>query len=124
MQAEESFRKKCKFEVSLRYEFFYSLNALLDPNSRIHSGWRNAALMTLGEEFNVLMAEVGHSWEIWPVMASLMPGPLSNPSFEQILESFSQLPIESFREKILRGLIHAEEALAPLLSGKTALKGA
>lgn len=123
-QAEDSFREKCRFEVSLRYELFYSLNALLDPNSRIHAGWRKTTLKTLGGELDRLLTEIGHSWEVWPVMASLMPGPISNPSFEQVAESLKRLPIENFREKILRGLIHSEEALEPLLKGKTSLKSA
>lgn len=124
IQDKNPLSKKYKFEVSLRYELFYSLNILLDPNSRIHSGWKKAALKTLGDEFLDLMTWVGHSWEIWPVMASLMPCHFSNPRFDQILEFLEELPLEIFREKVLRGLIHSEEALEPLLKGKTSLKGA
>jgi DNA-binding transcriptional ArsR family regulator len=121
-QAENLFRKKCRFEVSLRYELFYSLNILLDPNSRIHPQWRKAN--PPGREFDKLLGEIGGSWEVWPVLASLLPGPLSNPSFEEIITGLRRLGLKEFREKILRGLIHSEEAIAPLLKKRASLKSA
>jgi DNA-binding transcriptional ArsR family regulator len=123
-QTEESFRAKCRFEVSLRYELFYSLNTLLDPNARIHAGWRRSALRALGGEFNRHLGEIGRSWEIWPAMAALMPGRLLSPSFADVLASLKRLPLESFREKILRGLVHSDEAVAALLEDKATLKSA
>ncbi|MGE0527904.1 MAG: hypothetical protein AB7P49_12625, partial [Bdellovibrionales bacterium] len=121
-QAEISFRKKCQFEVSFRYELFYSLNALLDPDSRIHPGWRSSALSAVGKDFERFAGELGRSWEIWPVMAALLPGAVPRPSFDSILETLEDLPIERFQEKMLRGLIHSESALGPLLKGKISLK--
>ena len=81
-------------------------------------------MKALGGEVGALVADIGGSWEIWPVMAALMPGPLSNPGFEEILESLKHLPSEQFREKILRGLIHSEDAIVPLLKGRVSLKTA
>lgn len=122
MQAEDSLGKKYTFEVSLRYELFYSLNVLLDPNSRIHAGWKKTALESLGVEFTALMTDIGQAWEIWPVFAALLPGPLSNPTFAEVLQALQEISLRDFREKILRGMIHSEEALAPLLKGKISLK--
>jgi len=123
-QAEDLFRKKCQFVVSFRYELFFSLNALLDPNSRIHPGWRKRTRLVLGREFAKLSAELGGAWEIWPVLPSLLPGALSNPSFDEIRVSLARLPMENFKEKILRGLLHAEEAVRPLLKGRASLAAA
>src|SRR3712207_3108334 len=117
-QAEDLFRSKCRFEVSFRCELFYSLNALLDPQSRIHTGWRKASRKTLGEEFENLLNEVGGSWEIWPVLASLLPGEIANPSFEELIRGIRGLPVSRFKEKILRGLIHVDEAVNFLLEDK------
>ncbi len=121
-QAEDSFCNKCKFEVSFRYDLFYSLNALLDPNSRIHPAWRKTGLKALGSEFNKLLAEIGYSWEIWPVLAATLPGSLSNPKFDDVLVGVRGLPILSFQEKIIRGLIHSEEAVALMRKRQMSLK--
>lgn len=117
-QAEVLFRKNCKFEVSYRYELFYSLNILIDPNSRIHTHWRNTTLSVLGLEFQNLIAELGGSWEIWPVLGSLLPGTLSNPDFDEIIKTISDLPVSLFQEKILRGQLHAEEVVKALMKRK------
>jgi DNA-binding transcriptional ArsR family regulator len=123
-QAEDLFRSRCQFEVSFRYDLFYSLNALLDPNSRVHSAWRKASLKILGKDFDKLLSEVGHSWEIWPVLAAILPGALSNPTFDELLQVIQGLPTLVFQEKIIRGLIHAEEAVALLLKKQSSLKAA
>jgi len=123
-QVENSFRGKCRFEVSFRYELFYSLNILLDPQSRIHPTWRRSNLRVLGGEFNKLMNEIGHSWEIWPVLAATLPGPLSNPKFEEILDGIHALPILRFQEKVIQGLLHSEDATRSLIKGQVSLKEA
>src|SRR5882724_4638924 len=114
-QAEIDLREKCRFEASPRYELFYSLNVLTDPRSRIHRTWRKSASAALGSAFNRVFDEIGSSWEIWPVLAALMPGRLSNPKFEEIIDALQRLPIASFQEKILRGLIHNEAAVDSIL---------
>lgn len=123
-QAEELFRKKCQFEAGFRYELFYSLNALLDPGSRIHPGWRRSARQALGKEFDDLVATIGSSWEIWPVMAAMLPGALVDPGFEELCQALLRVPVALFKEKVLRGLIHAEEAIGPLAKGRLSLRNA
>jgi ArsR family transcriptional regulator, arsenate/arsenite/antimonite-responsive transcriptional repressor len=110
-QAEIELRKKCRFEVSLRYELLYSLNILLDPNSRIHPVWRKAAQASVGDAFFKLMEKLGGSWEIWPVLAALMPGTLSNPSFDEIIEFLRHLSVTDLQRKILLGMIHSEKVV-------------
>jgi ArsR family transcriptional regulator len=121
-QALLNFCNNCKFSVSYRYELFYSLNTLLDPNSRIHPKWRKTSLQELGGDFKKLLPEVGSSWELWPVLAALLPGPLPNPSFKEILEALAKMPIQIFQEEIFRGLIHSEEAVKLILDRKVALR--
>lgn len=118
-QAELLFRKKCKFEVSYRYELFYSLNVLIDPNSRIHTHWRKSTLKVLGFEFQSLLAELGGSWEIWPVLGSLLPGTLSNPEFDEIISGIDNLSISLFQEKVLQGQLHVEEVVKALMKKKS-----
>jgi len=121
-QAEKNFRKNCKFEESLRYEIFYSLNALLDPNSRIHIEWRKSSLHKLGDEFHDLISEIGNSWEIWPVIAATLPGPLFNPSFDEIILNLQKLNIEKLQKKIIEGLLHSNEAVTSLIEKQFSLK--
>ncbi len=123
-QAEELLRKNCSFQVSLRYELFYSLNALLDPNSRIHPSWVRAARVLVGDEFFAATAKLGGSWEVWAALPALMPGPMANPSYEEIVASLRALSLPTFQKKLLRGLIHSEGVLEPLLKGRLSLKGA
>ena len=121
-QTEIMFLAKCKFAVSLRYELFYSLHALLDPHSRIHPAWKKTSLKALGKDFHKALGEIGHSWEIWPVMASLLPGSQASPEFSELLAGIRTLPLTVFQEKIIRGLVHSEEAVTPLVKGKLSLQ--
>ena len=123
-ETENSFKERCRFSASLRYELFYSLNVLLDPQARIHASWRHATRDALGPDFHRGVRELGGAWEIWPVFGSLLPASRQAPTFEEIVAGLRALPPAVFREKILRGLIHAEEALRPLLAGSVALKAA
>lgn len=123
-QQQNLFRSKFHFEASFRYEIFYALNILVDPKSRIHPNWKKSALLSLGKEFKNLVAEIGSSWEIWPVFAALLPGSLSNPTFDTLLNSMRDMPISNFHEKIIRGLIHSDEAVNLLLKDKVSLKTA
>ncbi len=123
-QQENLFRGKCRFEASFRYEIFYALNILLDPTSRIHPNWKKSALIALDKEFKKLVTEIGSSWEVWPVFAAILPGQLSNPTIDTLLKSIRDMPIAGFQEKILRGLIHSDEAVNPLLTDKISLKAA
>ncbi len=123
-QAESDFRNRCAFEVSCRYDLFYSLNVLLDPNSRIHSRWRSSTTRLLGHEFQRLMTQIGGSWEIWPVLASLLPGDLANPTFSEVTASIRELSIEDFQGKILLGLLHKSDIVESLLQKRLSLKSA
>lgn len=123
-QAESLFKNKCKFEVSLRYELFYSLNTLLDPASRIHTQWRAQSMKRLGSNFERKLTEVGKSWEIWNVLPALLPGQVSSPSFEEIIEGLKRLPLSEFQEKILTGMLHSEDVVQAVLSNKSSLKAA
>lgn len=123
-QAEENFGKNCHFLVSYRYEFFYSLNALLDPNARIHPKWRRTAQAKLGKEFDEHLKTLGGAWEIFPVLPALLPGSMSDPKFDAIKKHFREMPIRQFKEKILRGLLHSEEITKSLLNETLDLKSA
>lgn len=121
-QGENLFRRNCKFEVSFRYDLFYSLNVLLDPGSRIHSSWRASSLQILGPEFNKLSSQIGHSWEIWPVLAAILPGPVFNPGFLEIINGIQSLSIVRFQEKIIEGLIHLKGSADLLIKNEEPLK--
>ncbi|MCM2321942.1 MAG: ArsR family transcriptional regulator [Oligoflexia bacterium] len=121
---ETRFKERCLFQVSLRYELFYSLNALLDPASRIHSSWRRSARDALGSSFQREFLTIGGAWDIWPVLAATLPGLTPNPSFDEVIEGLRSQPIEQFQRKILLGEIHSEEAVAALLKEKLPLRKA
>jgi DNA-binding transcriptional ArsR family regulator len=123
-QAEEIFRKNCNFVVGYRYEFFLSLHALLDPKARIHAKWKSQARINLGQDFEDLLAVIGNAGEVFPVLASLLPGALAEPNFEEINDHFQKMPIDQFQERILRGLLHSDQTVDALLKRSQNLQGA
>ncbi len=120
----ERLKNKARFSVSLRFELFYSLGVLLDPESRIHQGWKQQATAKLGQEFFDRLSVVGHAWQIWVALPTLLPADQSEFTFEEVEKSLSEMEIRDWQEKLLFACLHFPDLVTEILEGKCNLKRA
>lgn len=118
-QAEEQFRDRCHFQVSLRLELFDALQILLNPESRIHPAWKKRVLFQVPRRFDELCRKIGRSSEIWPVVPAVLPKHHASFTFDQIIAEIRDKPLERFQWEILLGVIHDEDVVSAALEGSS-----
>jgi DNA-binding transcriptional ArsR family regulator len=115
---------KCLFLLGMRYEFFYALSSVLQPESRIHPGWKQNALNKLPAEFEVKTLKLGCSSEIWPAIADTLPANRPQLNIDEMAACLQRQDAKEFSEKILLAMIHSEDIVAALVAGQTNLQTA
>jgi len=115
---------KCSFLLSLRYEFFYALQSVLQVESRIHPGWKNNALAKLPSRFQVGTRKLGSSSEIWPAIADTLPGNKPELNMAEMAQLLREQDQRDFQHKILLAMIHSEDIVAALVERRTDLQAA
>lgn len=115
---------KSVFQASLRFEPFLALNALLDPESRIHSTWRLRVRNTLPKEFFDHFSAIGAAWDIWPVLPSTLPDTLAAPHFQDVIAGIKSRSLPDFQFQIIKGIIHSASDATALVEGHLSLRQA
>ncbi len=123
-QIEKQFRERCQFLPSLRLELFDALQTLLNPESRIHPGWKKLTLMKLPSRFDELCQRIGRSSEVWPVIPAVLTKSRATFTFDQIISEIEGQSVEQFQWSILVGLIHYKNVVSAALSKKSSLRSA
>lgn len=127
MSKVESFphiKSNASFAVSLRFELFYSLLVLTDPESRIHKGWKQKSARTLGNSFFNHFESVGGAWQVWPALSTLLPVERSDMNFDQIIEELQALSVDVWKEKLLAAMLHFPDLVESVLKKGQTLKNA
>jgi DNA-binding transcriptional ArsR family regulator len=120
----DDLRSRCHFGVSLRFEIFFALHSLLNPDARIHLNWRQKTLAQMPTPFFDSLALLGGSAEIWPSIEGALPH--SQPFFDidQLLTWLENLRMKQFQRDLLLGDIHVEEIVEQLVDGTMSLSTA
>jgi ArsR family transcriptional regulator len=124
MKSDAALKKHVSFAVGLRFEVFYGLQVLTDPDSRIHRKWREKAAASLPKEFFARFREIGASPLIWPIMADILRTKPTDLPFETIIEDLGSQDVASFQKEILAGALHSEEIARKLLRHEMSLQEA
>jgi DNA-binding transcriptional ArsR family regulator len=124
-KAESSnLKNKCSFLLSLRYEFFYALQAVLQTEARIHQSWKQDALARLPETFHDETKKLGFSSEIWAAIADTLPGSRPALDYTEMVVLLREQDVNEFAQKLLLAMLHIEEIVDALLGGRTDLLSA
>ncbi|HSE39890.1 MAG TPA: metalloregulator ArsR/SmtB family transcription factor [Acidobacteriota bacterium] len=111
-------KSKFQFQLHPWFEVFYALQTLTDQVSRIHSEWKRRAAQRLPSTFNKKLQLVGGSPYIWPAVADLLLDLPLTVSFEDRITALARLSVQEFQKTIVFGLLHEQEPVEKLLSGK------
>ena len=95
-----------KFQASVHYEIFFALQALTDPQARIHPEWKQKAQAALPPVFRRRFEALGPSSFLWPCIADAIEEEENCNEFRQLIAALEALPIADFQHRILLGAIH------------------
>jgi DNA-binding transcriptional ArsR family regulator len=127
MNQVESFsklRSVAEFSTSLRFELFYSLLVLTDPEARIHRDWKARSTSILGESFFKRFERLGGAPQIWPGISTLLPVERYKLGFEEVISGLQKLDVRLWQRKLLAASLHYEELVDSVLINKSSLKSA
>lgn len=119
-QNKQTFR----FKVSIHYELFFALQALTDPDSRIHPGWKRGALAILPDRFHRRFAAIGASPFVWPCIADTIQNEPACADFDGLVLEMQRAPVHEFQQTILQGVLHFPTVVSEMLAGGRSLRDA
>lgn len=122
MTTSTDLKRRFEFAIALRFELFYALQALSDPESRVHRRWRERVLKALPPEFDQCRRALGGTSHIWPIIADALHTAATDLSFEEIHSELKAQDIGEFQKRILTGALHDERLTRKLIDGKLSLK--
>jgi len=108
-----------KFQISIHYEIFFALQALTDPEGRIHPEWKQRARAALSSTFHRRFEALGPSSFLWPCIADAIEEEENCKEFRQLIAQLEQLPIHDFQRRILIGAVHDPKLVESMIAGKS-----
>jgi DNA-binding transcriptional ArsR family regulator len=121
---DEGLKNRFELTSGLRLELFYAMRALVDWDSRIHSGWRSDARLRVSQGFHFNLQETGGAPDIWTMCADALATRRVDMTFQEIIDDLSARSTEEFQRAILQGTIHIPGIVDELVDGKLNLRDA
>lgn len=97
---------RARFEISLKYELFYALLVVANPQSRVHQAWRARLLTQLSAGFRTSLMAFGNSAGLWAAFPDATPEVAPEATFPELIEGIRRHPIRSFQANLVLGLLH------------------
>ena len=117
-------KKKFDFCISPRFEIFFGIQNILDPDMKTHLAWKQKASGQLSKEFFTNAEILGGSHEIWPIIADVLKIQPGNLSFIEIIRVLGSTGAKDLQREIIHGAIHNDKIASEVLSGRKSLKDA
>ncbi len=118
------FKKKCRFQLSLRYELFLAIGVIAAEDADIQIEWQSQNRKKMSNKLSENLRLLGASTDLWTVFSTILPAHKTNPRIEEIVEDLSTINLSDFQTQILKGLIHDESLSKKVGLRKIALKEA
>jgi ArsR family transcriptional regulator, repressor of sdpIR and other operons len=109
------------FAVSLHYELFYALQTVSDPDSRIHSGWKETVLQRLPSAFHDRFSQLGASPFLWACVPDTVENETESRDFDGLLSEMNRVQPRLYQERILLGVLHDSKLVDQMLEGGRSL---
>src|SRR4051812_17474999 len=103
---EEALKARFSFQVGLRFELFYALQALTDPAARLHEAWKAQALAQLPPSFHTGFAAIGGAPVLWAMIADVLSAAPATLDFDALRARIAKMPPDAFQRQILVGALH------------------
>lgn len=120
MKLAGSFR--IEFAVTPRFDVFYALYALTSSTPTPLDRWKTKAAARLPADFERAARRVAPLPIFWPLLADAIQGVPGEVSFEEMLSTIREMPVDDLKRNILAGIFHHKATVDALVSNKDALK--
>ena len=121
MEPAGSFR--IEFAVTPRFDVFYALYTLTSSTPTPLDQWKKKAAARLPSDFERAAKRVAPLPIFWPLLADAIQGVPGEVSFEEMLSTIREMPVDDLKRNILAGIFHHKATVDALISNKDALRG-
>ena len=120
MMPAGSFR--IEFAVTPRFDVFYALYTLTSSSPTPLDRWKKRAAARLPGDFEGAAKRVAPLPIFWPLLADAIQGVPGEVSFEEMVSTIREMPVDDLKRNILAGIFHHKATVDALVSNKDALK--
>ncbi|HEY4732969.1 MAG TPA: winged helix-turn-helix domain-containing protein [Gemmatimonadaceae bacterium] len=113
---------RVEFAVTPRFDVFYALFALTSSGPGPLGSWKERANGRLQTDFDILARRVAPLPIFWPLLADAVQHVAGEMSFDELVSTIRETPMEDLRRNLLTGIFHEAHSVDTLLSRKNGLK--
>lgn len=117
-----SLSSRIEFGVTPRFDAFYALYTLTSNSSTPLDAWKNVASNRLPGDFARAVSRIAPLPIFWPLLADAVQSPPGEISFDELLSTIRETPVETLQRNILGGIFHDPDAVESLIRGRRTLK--
>jgi DNA-binding transcriptional ArsR family regulator len=111
-----------EFAVTPRFDVFYALYSLTSGAPTQLDRWKSKALGRLPRDFERVAHRVAPLPIFWPLLADAIQSVPGEVTFEEILSSIRDMPLEDLQRNVLSGIFHDRSAVDSLVTRERSLK--
>ncbi len=111
-----------EFAVTPRFDVFYALYSLTSNASTQVDPWKSKALDRLPRDFEQGAKRVAPLPIFWPLLADSIQSVPGKVTFDEVLSSIREMPMEDFQRNVLSGIFHNRTTVDSLIAREKSLK--
>ena len=111
-----------EFAVTPRFDVFYALYSLTSGAPTQLDPWKSRALGRLPRDFERVAKRVAPLPIFWPLLADAIQSVPGEVTFEEILSSIREMPVEELQRNVLSGIFHDRNAVDSLMAREKSVK--
>jgi DNA-binding transcriptional ArsR family regulator len=110
------------FAVTPRFDVFYALYTLTHNAPSVLEDWKERAIARLPSDFERVARRVAPVPLFWPLLADSLQRTHGEITFDEIVSSLREMPVEDLKSNILSGIFHDAATVRALVAGKKSLR--
>ena len=113
-----------EFAVTPRFDVFYALYSLTSSVPSQIDSWKERTLDRLPGDFDRAAKQVAPLPIFWPLLADAIQTVPGEVTFEEVISSLHEMPVERLQQNILSGFFHNRDVVSSLVARKKSLRDA
>src|SRR6478609_11733329 len=101
-----------EFAVTPRFDVFYALYSLTSNIASPIDSWKERTLDRLPADFDHAAKKVAPLPIFWPLLADAIQTVPGEVTFEEILSSLREMPVEKLQQNVLSGIFHDRDVVS------------
>jgi DNA-binding transcriptional ArsR family regulator len=110
------------FAVTPRFDVFYALYTVTNTAPSVLEKWKERAFIRLPRDFERVAKRVAPVPLFWPLLADAMQRTPGEMTFDEMVSSLREMPVEDLKANILSGIFHNAATVQSLIGGKKSLR--